>query len=178
MKVRIEQDIDPMSPREWDNLGIMVCFHGRYNLGDETDLKSSMFDGWDGLRQHLENEEGATHILPLYLYDHSGITMRAGDPGDFRAVDSAGWDWGQVGFIYATKETMKLIGTAPEDVEDVLRGEVAVYDQYLRGDVWGYIIEDEDGEHLDSCWGFFGREHVEEEAESARRSLSSSPEAA
>jgi hypothetical protein len=23
------------SPREWDNLGTMICFHRRYNLGDK-----------------------------------------------------------------------------------------------------------------------------------------------
>ncbi|MHC4619185.1 MAG: hypothetical protein ACYTEQ_15685 [Planctomycetota bacterium] len=56
MKVRIEQDPDAESPREWDNLGIMVCFHGRYTLGDDADthgLKSEYFDGWAELEAHL-----------------------------------------------------------------------------------------------------------------------------
>lgn len=35
MKIRIEQDTTPESPREWSNLGTMACWHGRYNLGDE-----------------------------------------------------------------------------------------------------------------------------------------------
>ena len=42
--------------------------------------------------------------------------------------------------------------------------EVKTYDQYLTGDVWGYIIEDDSGEVLDSCWGFFGHDYCEEEA--------------
>ena len=161
LTVRIEHDDDPMSPREHDNLGIMVCFHQRYNLGDETDLKESMFEGWDELHAHLV-EEGATHILPLFLYDHSGITMNT-------TGFACGFDSGQVGFIYATKKTIEALGVAEENVEEQLKGEVSVYDQLLTGDVWGYIIEDDDNEEIDSCWGFFGREHVEAEAEEARK---------
>ena len=37
-----------------------------------------------------------------------------------------------------------------------MEGEVKEYDQYLTGDVWGFIIEDDDGNELDSHWGFFG----------------------
>lgn len=28
------------NPREWDNLGKMVCWHRRYNLGDKHDYES------------------------------------------------------------------------------------------------------------------------------------------
>lgn len=34
-RIRIEQDLDAESPREWDNMGTMVCWHRNYNLGDE-----------------------------------------------------------------------------------------------------------------------------------------------
>lgn len=34
-RIRIEQDLDAESPREWCNMSTMVCWHGRYNLGDE-----------------------------------------------------------------------------------------------------------------------------------------------
>lgn len=161
LKVRIEQDQDAMSPREWDNVGIMVCFHNRYNLGDKTDLKSSMFEGWEELAKHLQEEEEATHILPLYLYDHSGITMSTGS-------FSCPWDSGQVGFIYTTAKRVAEMGVAEENVEEQLKAEVATYDQYIRGDVWGYILEDENGEHIDSCWGFFGQEDAGQQAEEAR----------
>jgi len=35
----IEQDEYSESPREWDNLGIMVCKHKNYNLGDSVDYE-------------------------------------------------------------------------------------------------------------------------------------------
>ena len=34
--VEIHTDDDAESPREWDNLAKLFCFHGRYNLGDEN----------------------------------------------------------------------------------------------------------------------------------------------
>lgn len=38
--IKIEQD-DPMeSPREWDNVGTMICFHRNYSLGDKHSYKT------------------------------------------------------------------------------------------------------------------------------------------
>ena len=171
MNIRIEQDDCPESPREWDNLGRMVCMHRCYDLGDKHNYRADQFSGWDGLRKELEQKEGAAVILPLFLFDHSGITMSCSSLR-FRMADSAGWDWGQVGFIYATKEDIlkefskkRLSKKLLEKVEEILVNEVKTYDQYLTGDVWGYIIEDDDGEHLDSCWGFFGHDYCEQEAQ-------------
>lgn len=166
-KLEIYQDDDPINPRDptWqDNFGHMVCFHGRYDLGDETYLKSEDFRGWDEIRQYLAQCEKALVILPLYLYDHSGITMSVGS-SNFRAIDSMGWDWGQVGFIYCTiKDVMdcfmlkKLEEITPEIIEKAkgnLIAEVEEYDKYLIGDVYGFVLY-ENGEEIDSCWGFYG----------------------
>lgn len=37
--VLIQRDEYPESPREWDNLGMMVCFHRDYKLGDPHNYK-------------------------------------------------------------------------------------------------------------------------------------------
>lgn len=164
MKVLIEQDHDGCeSPREWDNLGIMVAFHRRYNLGDKTDLKESMFEGWDDLEEYLRRKEGAEVILPLYLLDHGGISIST-------TPFSCGWDSGRVGFIYATREKIfeeyptchRLTKKLRERVASQLREEVKVYDMYLTGDVWGYRVIDDDDEEIDSCWGMFGHDYAVE----------------
>ena len=167
MKIRIEQDDNYESPREWDNLGTMVCFHRRYDLGDKHEYRSDDYSGWDELEKELVKEEDAVVILPLFLYDHGGITMNV---GGFECP----WDSGQVGFIFVSREKIlqewerKILSKKLlKRVEEVLRGEVKTYDQYLTGDVWGYIIEDDDGEHLDSCWGFYGHDYCEQEAQEA-----------
>lgn len=106
-------------------------------------------------------------ILPLYLYDHSGLTMRT---SGFHCP----WDSGQVGFIYTTlakvREEYSLKRLSPKARKNaltILEGEVETFDQYLRGDVWGYIVEDDNGDHLESCWGFYGDEYCLTEARRA-----------
>lgn len=167
-------------PREWDNLGRMVCFHRNYSLGDKHNLDSSDFSSWDEMEKYLIKEYKAEVILPLYLYDHSGITMNT-------TGFTCRWDSGQVGFTYATREDIlnefgvkRITKDLREKVEGILVSEVEVYDQYITGDVYYYTIEkcepivkipkDEfdagnydnaeevaEWEFYDSCHGFFGR---------------------
>ena len=168
IEVRIRQDFEPMSPREWDNYGIMVCGHRRYNLGDAHDIPLDSFNSWEEVEDFLVRNEGAVVILPLYLYDHSGISMSTQSFSG--RAHHADWDSGQVGFIYATRESIKkmqgwtkLSKERLTKVEGYLRGEVEEYDKYLRGDVWGYEIIVDDVA-VDSCWGIFGEEYAKEEA--------------
>ena len=166
-ELEIEQDSSPESPRTWDNLGTMVCFHKRYDLGDKTDYRSEDYDSWDELRQGIIDNEGEVFMLPLYLYDHSGITIST-------RPFNCNWDSGQVGYIFVSKNKVKKEGIDETKVLDYLKGEVETYDQYLTGDVWGYRVYEVETcslghEHkvlLDSCWGFFGEEYAEQEGKS------------
>ena len=163
--VRVVHDEDPMSPREWDNLGTMKCWHRRYRLGDEP------FGLWNGEdpQEFLRSLPKGSIVLPLYLYDHSGITMST-------SAFSCPWDSGQVGYIYVTPEKIRkeysvkrISRQLRERVTQYLKNEVEIYDHYLTGNVWGFVVENgPEGEH-DSCFGFFGddlagmKEHVANE---------------
>lgn len=171
-EVRIIQDESPESSREWDNLGKMVCFHKRYDLGDKTDLKSDNFDGWDELETYLRKEERAIVVLPLYLYDHSGLRMKVGSFSGLLPEGHARFDSGQVGFIYATQKAIEeawgkveLTTNLLDKVKTLLVEEVKTYDQFLSGDVYGFTLvkiikcdecENADEEVIDACWGFYG----------------------
>ena len=151
-KIKILQDIDAMGPREWDNMTSMYCVHRRYNLGDKN------FQSSAELMDDIGNLEDCIH-LPLYLYDHSGITMNT-------TGFSCQWDSGQVGLIFITKEkAMKEFGWDSLDeekiqrIKDIMVSDVQVYDDYIRGDVYGYKIENAEGEEIDSCWGYYGYDH-------------------
>ncbi len=162
-ELEILQDESPESPREWDNLGTMICFHSRYNLGDKHNYS---------VEEGEELSRGKDIIsLPLYLYDHSGITMNT-------TGFSCRWDSVCVGFIYVTKEKVRkeygvkrITKDIIEKVTNVLKGEVETYDQYLTGDVYGYRVSKidvcnkgcEHTEEVASCWGYYGSESVEEE---------------
>lgn len=158
--ISIDYDFDPMNPREWDNFGTMVCFHGKYTLGDKHDLQSPDYSSWAEVRDAIEADLGAMVILPLYLYDHSGISMSVGAS---RGQHSA-WDSGQVGFIYCTDGDMVANGIKDLDqAEALLRGEVEAYNRYLTGQVYTYRIERQStcdscqhtsADFVDSCSGW------------------------
>lgn len=101
------------------------------------------------------------HILPLYLYDHSGLSMNT---GGFHCP----WDSGQVGYIFVSHEKAKKEWAADADPLKGLRQEVETYNDYLTGQVFGYVIKDADGSDLgilgDSCWGYYGNDYCIEEA--------------
>ena len=154
--LEIFQEDSPESPREWDNLGTMICFHRRYNLGDEGNFFSpDNFNSWEEQREWIEKSIKPVVLLPLYLYDHSGITIST-------SPFSCQWDSGQVGWIFVTKEQVRkeygvkrITKDIVEKVTNVLEGEVKTYDQYLTGDVYGYRLS-----KIEVCDKEIGRAHV------------------
>jgi hypothetical protein len=166
--VEIHRDETPSDPREdFDHLGKMACWHRRYKLGDEQP-KTSLPDFRDSL------PEGSV-VISVSLLDHSGLHMYVGY-GE-HPCDPGGWDSGPVGLIYATPDTIRkeydrkrISKKLRVKVEGLLRLEIEEYDQYLRGDVWGFVIK-EDGEDGDSCWGFYGIECCREAAKEAAGSI-------
>lgn len=176
------------SPRDCDNLGTMVCFHNRYNLGDQVQNGRRSVSGKNELTFSMpeyftewlhDNKEQVAVILPLFLYDHSGISMSTGREYPFNCP----WDSGQVGYIFVTKEAVRkeysckhITKKTLDKVREVLQGEVKAYDQYLTGDVYGYKLfkvsddfdpdnddPDDFGGEIESCWGFYGLKNIKEE---------------
>jgi len=175
LKVRIEYDpmAHEINPRtEWDNFGTMVCFHKRYDLGDKHDWKSDHYNGWDEVYKMLVDEADAAVIRPLYMFDHGGLTVSMGKTL-FQQVDADGWDWGQIGFIYITRQKLlaefsrvRITDKLVERVVEIFQGEVETYDQYLRGEAYAFMVGDDDDDCLETCCGFYTVEHCKEEAES------------
>lgn len=89
--------------------------------------------------------------LPLWLYDHGGITIICGDrtyPYNDR------WDSGLVGWIVYARQ--KDDGEDwRERAFDRMRAEVEEYDHYLTGEVYGFTLY-KNREEIDSCWGYYG----------------------
>jgi len=160
-KIVIKYDECPENPREWDNFGKMICFHGNYSLGDKHDYKSDHYSGWAELKKAIVKNEKAAVILPLYLIDHSGISISTTPFMDK-------WDSGPVGFTFATKKDIQESFTkTDEDImvraERLLKAEVKIYDAYLRGEVFGYLIS-KDTEDIDSCYGYYSLNETIDEA--------------
>lgn len=173
--IEIHQDPDPINPRtDCDNMTVMACFHSRYNLGDvgRKDFQwSNSREGMQEFSEWLEENRDKLVYKELRLYDHSGLTISAS--GSYPYNDR--WDSSSVGVIYVEKERiLKEFGIAEwgpeaeEKANGVLDGDIETYDNYLRGECYGYQIKNsETGEDLDSCWGYLGdKKYCIEEAES------------
>ena len=135
---RTYYDQSPESPREWDNFGKMICFHNRYNLGDKHDYKSNDYNSWGELKYQIEKDYNVGVILPLYLYDHSGITIST-------SSFSCQWDSGQVGWIFISeKQLNKMCGNdferGEENLSLIMNSEVRIYDEFLTGEVYQYKV--------------------------------------
>ena len=142
--IKIYQDENPLDPRtDWDHEGTeMLCWHGRYDqLGDKHSYDQPA-DLTEELKEQEQETGEAAELLPLYLMDHSGITMRTGSEA-FRACDPQRWDWGQVGWIVARPAGIRKIYDIPKDepitedhrrrVRELMEAEVETYDHYLTG---------------------------------------------
>lgn len=175
----IEDNMAENPRTENDNFGTMICFHRRYSLGDKHTYDAPREFLIDKLLDIYSDKESGHHnfdldkletlrmsellnlleqsneivLMPLYLYDHSGITMST-------SPFSCPWDSGQVGWIYADRRAIEAAfsevnAETLQKAKELLESEVKLYDHYLTGDVYGYQLFERDTK-IDSCWGFIG----------------------
>lgn len=137
--IETHYDQDPLSPLDdEDQEGIKIWVHprSRHRIGNVEAPEFPM--------------EPGDVTLPLYLYDHSGIAIST-------TPFSCPWDSGQVGWVYLPKKQVERF--FEDDNENRARkmivSFIAHYNKYLQGEVYGYVVEDSDGFHLDSCWGIY-----------------------
>lgn len=155
----IEQDQFSQDPRtDFDNLGTMLCCNRNYQLGDcnsnreteeqlaelcrkygKTDEEIDEMDFREEIRFLLEQDDICG--LPLYITDHSGISMQT-----YR-VDA--WDSSFVGLIFVDKQTF-FAETCRKDncdwkaeAKKILEAEIKTYSQFLEGDVQQYTLYEE-----------------------------------
>lgn len=157
-ELRIEQCIYPDNPRDfYEPYTKMFCFVERYSIGDKHSYKHWEFSGWDDFKNHLIKEHDARVILPMYMYEHSGIALST-TPFNCR------WDSGQIGFIFASAKDIrenfgvkKITKAIEQKVIEQIEFEVKEYDAYVSGDVWDielFLDDDEIGMGICTLYGF------------------------
>lgn len=131
------------------------CGLARDTVSEDGTVDEDAYDKAWGERADELIEQNCV-VLPLYLYDHSGISI---------SVErfSCPWDSGQVGYAYVTIESARANWGEALDWEDVpampfldepntktlreltksaIKAEVETYDAYLTGQAYGYILYD------------------------------------
>jgi len=103
-EIEIHDDESASSPREWDNMTTMICMHGSLSLGDKHGYGSNDFYGWEGLKERLKKDyDIVSEILPMYMYNHSGITIST-------TPFSCRWDSGQIGWVFISQNNIDICG--------------------------------------------------------------------
>lgn len=178
--ITIHTDEFPLNPRkEYGNAATMACQYGNYDLGDgtlellydaliEDPMFESCYEGHPDSKRYINPNSPSDcieaaqrfgfEVLPLYLYDHSGLTIST-------SSFSCPWDSGMVGVIFMSKQDMrdnfnvkKVTKFIREKARDLMKAEVEDYDYYLTGQCYGYsIYKDKDSlDEIESCYGFIG----------------------
>ena len=157
-RIIISYDDFDDNPRDMnENLGIMACFHRRYDIGDPThrDENPLEFQEW------VTTNKSIAKYFPIYLYDHSGLTIST-QPFNDR------WDSGLLGYIYVTKERVrkeygvkKISSKLLDKVSEILLAEIEEMDCYLRGEVY-CVCTEENEEVVDSICGIYGYDNLKQ----------------
>lgn len=176
-RVRLEQDQDPMSPRSYDNAGVVVAVNNEYEVPQEGENVPQLIDWIEAdedfpqIAQWLR-AAGATVVLPLY--DRGRGELQVGD------ADDTYTDGPLLGVMYDnakdTRENLALDSTY--NPESNMCVEIGEYNKWAEGDVWGYVIErqipacthcgcPQRWDVEDSVWGHIGYEYALQSAREA-----------
>lgn len=165
--INIYYDESPLDPRrDFDNLGTLYTAHRRYRPEKEFDehftVEEVFEDRWCSdfkesfLRRYI--------VVPVYLYDHSGLTVST-------TPFSCPWDSGLFGILAVSLDKVRkeygwkrITAERRATIEGYLCGEIKTLDQYYTGEVYGFEVTpgNDDKDVIESCWGFFGKEGLEQ----------------
>jgi hypothetical protein len=167
---KLLQDTESENPRQsFDHAGTLVCENDNYDLSDK-DAALPAHSSWHSDRtdielsaRYIELKGGVALPLRFSDYGSSGATIHETSADDANALlwcdrDKLEEEWAKHG-----SPDPKAAALA------CLKSECEELNQYLQGEVYGYVIESPDGEFLDSCWGFYGDDYATDEAQSAAK---------
>ena len=179
VQAELVYDPDATNPREWDNLGTILIASSKSHWVASTDdtVDTSIHQGrnpyehWDNIRREqlkLKKSEIAI-AYPITKYEHGSISLSLGY--------KQGWDYGVVGFVYVTKETLRaeygvkrITKSIIESAVDRLQDELDTLTRWLNGECYGWQIKEyalddegldwEEVDTLDNCWGYFDQDYA------------------
>lgn len=155
------------SPREIEEaLGDVTLFawHRRYRFGGEPPAWATEAMGEGKLHEAIRERHPKAVIVPLFMYEHSGIAFSTGRGYPFNCP----WDSGQLGVLFTdelpTRWDEKAQGWLPaaNEVErqqgtmKLIQAVVEEMNNLASGNVWGYVVRNPEGDEIDSCWGYVG----------------------
>jgi hypothetical protein len=165
-KLEIMIDESCESPREWDNLTVIVTIKNNHHTIGDIQVNSS-----EELRELLEDKK-AEFAMPLYVYEHSGISLKCFEDKTMVGYPyNDQWDAGCIGMVFTTEALLKeagLFNSTKKEIIEYMKAEVDTYSQWCNGECYGFRLSKwskcdkcnqvEDKE-IDSCFGYYGYDH-------------------
>ena len=178
-KAELIYDQHATNPRECDNLGtILIAPNKSHWIASRDDvvdtsicLGKNPYEHWNNIRREQLNLKKSDIAIayPITKYEHGEISLQLGY--------KQGWDYGVVGFVYITKETLRkeygvkrITKSIIERAENHLRDELDTLTRWVNGDCYGWQIKEyaltddgldwEEVDTLDACWEYFGKEQA------------------
>ena len=179
VQAELVYDRDATNPREGDNLGTILIAPNKSHWVASSDgvvdtsirLGNNSYEHWENLRREQLNLKKSDIAIayPITKHEHDSISLSLGY--------KSGWDYGVVGFVYVTKETLRkeynvkrITKSIIERAETRLQSELNTLANWLNGDCYGWQIKeyalDDDGldceevDTLDSCWGYLDQDYA------------------
>ena len=141
------------SPRKlYDHGATIVILRGKYEspdeitdeleeIADEHDISLSKDCDLNALISALQ--ESGYYAVPVYILDHGNVHYSTHDFGDK-------WDSGMAGVAYAKKS-----GADEKQLQKMIDADLAEYETWANGNVYGISVRNEDGEVVDGEGGFY-----------------------
>jgi len=106
----------------------------------------------DAIREGVDNLGDSDRLEAL-----CSLYAMVGMPAVLKSVHgSSQGDYAEV-LAVATPEFQAECGNGSDyDWDSSLRASIQLFEDWAFGNVYGYTVEDAEGNEIDSCWGFFG----------------------
>ena len=164
-KLEITHDHDTENPRKLaDMLGHFVTSERDYFSPDEKDNRyhEAMVNTGENatsLKNHMElieeeiGKETIRAIFPITRYEHSIIRYIRGN--------QEGFDYSIAGF-YIVEKNEETKGMTNKQIENIIDNELETYNAWVNGEVYQYVLYNDEGDVEDACGGFYRLEDITE----------------
>lgn len=179
--VQIFQDRDAQNPEAMSDAPIYL-FHKHRDF-DYAAKELPFTPTREGFASWIEDRHAAAEAEPQWLvfslesYIHSGVVLALKDSVRAASFPDRQWDVSRCGWVFIDTKAWNDRMGLPEDSElrrhaatdwrKIAEAHVHEWNQYLGGDVYGFIINRPDEQ--DSCWGFYGIEAAREAGEDSAK---------
>ncbi len=159
LTLTLHHDHDAECPADFDGwkLFSFCTQHVNFRHPDEFGIRRDGTSDQIGFRRKLE--VGTAFILCYFEHGNScwfhADERPAGTEGDFR------WDGVSVAGVLVWEQPVSGLGSKTFDErKDDARKFLETYTASANGEAYGYTLENEDGELIDSCFGYFDAEYM------------------